>query len=152
MKNGLGFAHGSEHLMPSANSFLPPENNRPYRHFWPKLDYENDFGIDYEAQQAGVRFSGIPHLWLQDYAVATGYGPVNDRSKEHLGSADLGQIAIRRRMLRAARALRENGIVPRAVVDPAVFPLRPAQMMLPKGETDWVTPADSRMRGVFVEP
>jgi phthalate 4,5-dioxygenase len=128
---------GIEGLHPSANSFQPAHNG-PYGKYWPKLNASNDWGHDYEAQRTGLRWSGIPGLWAQDAAVQRGFGPIVDRTKEHLGSADVGQIAIRRRLLRSARALAESGETPPGADDPGVFALRPVQTMLPpERETAW---------------
>lgn len=128
---------GVEGLHPSEEAFLP-RHTGPYGRYWPKLNASNDWGHDYATQRNGLRWSGIPGLWAQDAAVQRGYGPIVDRTKEHLGSADVGQIAIRRRLLRAALRLREHGTVPPGAADPGVFALRPVQTELaPEQESSW---------------
>ena len=49
-------------------------------------------------------------------------GPIMDRTKEHLGTADATIIRVRRRMLEAARALRERGVTPPGVESPRAVP------------------------------
>jgi phthalate 4,5-dioxygenase oxygenase subunit len=51
---------------------------------------------------------GKPH---QDMAVTESMGPIWDRTKEHLGVADFGVMALRTRLLKAARAYMETGRV-----------------------------------------
>jgi phthalate 4,5-dioxygenase len=128
---------GVQGLHPSKDAFLP-QHSGPYGKYWPKLNASNQWGYDYEAQRNGVRWSGIPGLWAQDAAVQRGYGPIVDRTKEHLGSADVGQIAIRRRLLRSGYQLRDDGAVPSATNDPGAFALRPVQTMLATDrESSW---------------
>ncbi len=59
-------------------------------------------------------------------------GPIYDRSTEHLGSSDLAIIAMRRRMLEAARALAEPGEVPYETRQPAAYDVRSAAIVLPR--------------------
>ena len=58
-------------------------------------------------------------------------GPIVDRSKERLVSADSGIIKARRKLLNSARALREDGTVPPGV-DPAHHRVRSASIVLPE--------------------
>ena len=61
--------------------------------------------IDREAQQRGESFTGIRGIREQDLAVQEDQrGPISDRSREHLGTADLGVIATRRRLQRQIAA------------------------------------------------
>jgi hypothetical protein len=60
-------------------------------------------------------WSGIRGIFVQDNAVQEGMGPIVDRSKEHLGTADLAIIAARRLYLQSARDLVERGIEPPGV-------------------------------------
>jgi len=63
-------------------------------------------------------------------------GPIYDRSHEHLGTTDQLIIRTRRRMINAARALREQGTVPPGVDNPALYRQRSGEMILPKN-VDW---------------
>jgi hypothetical protein len=60
-------------------------------------------------------------------------GPIVDRTKERLTTTDNGIVAARNRLLRAARALQENGVTPPGV-DPATHRVRSASVVLPAGE------------------
>ena len=144
-----GAPDGLEGLHPTERTFLPPHNG-PYARYWPKLNVTNDWGNDYEAQRTGLRWSGIPGLWPQDIAVQRGWGPIADRTKEHLGTADVGQIAIRRRLLQAAHDLRNDGTRPPGANEPGVFALRPAQTVLPRAsEAAWADAIEPLISGPY---
>ena len=53
-------------------------------------------------QQNGS-FSGIPGFLAEDFSVVASMGPIFDRSKEHLLSADAGVIRMRRLLIKAAK-------------------------------------------------
>ena len=57
------------------------------------------------------------------------------RWKEHLGSTDAMVIFVRRRLLDAARALRERGVAPANVADPSINRVRSASIFLPEGQS-----------------
>ncbi len=106
--------------------------------YWPKPDNDNDFMFAYVAQRTNQRYSGLPGIWPQDSGMQQSMGLIYDRTKEHLGSSDSGQIRIRRRMLNAARALRKDGTPPPGVEDPGVFHLRPVEAVLLRSTASWV--------------
>ena len=81
----------------------------------------NDWQIDREAQRRNAIYSGIQNLHLQDQAVTESMGPITDHCFEHLAPSDQMVTRTRRRLLMAARALRENGTLP-----PGVEPTRSA--------------------------
>ena len=90
----------------------------PRTRYFTTANKSNDYLIDYEVQRT-TQFIGIaPAGNLQDRAMTElmcnedGIEPIYDRSKEHLGTTDMMVIYARRAMLRAARALREEGKVP----------------------------------------
>jgi len=84
---------------------------------------DNDYLIDRELQKT-KSFTGITGVRVQDMAVQEDQrGPVSDRTTEHLGTADLGVISARRRLIAAARAL-ENGEEPKEPLTPQAFNLR----------------------------
>ena len=51
-------------------------------------------------------------------------GEVYDRTQEHLGTSDTMIIRTRRRMIDAAKALRDNGVLPPAWDDPKAYAVR----------------------------
>jgi hypothetical protein len=93
--------------------------------------------IDRQVQRTQT-YSGIPSVFAQDQGVQESMGPIYDRSKEHLATADLGIIAARRAFLRAAKELRDDGTTPPGVFKPEMYRLRGANKLLPKDETSWV--------------
>ena len=95
----------------------------------------NDFLMNRDVKRT-KSFTGIPSVRLQDDAVITSMGPILDRTKEHLGTADAAVIRVRRRMLEAARGLRERGITPPGVNNPELYRLRSCQAILPK-DANW---------------
>jgi hypothetical protein len=71
---------------------------------------------------------------------------IYDRSHEHLGSLDIMCIAVRRTVIRAAKALRDHGILPANVDNVALDVIRPAQVVLPVG-ADWVKETEALRDG-----
>jgi phthalate 4,5-dioxygenase len=122
--------------------YLPSTSAPAGRWRW-KANASNDYLLDHEAQRTR-RFSGIPTIPLQDQAVTESMGRTMDRSAERLGSTDAAIIRARRRLLDAARQLRDTGIAPASVDDAALFRVRSASGLLPKGASwldgtsDWL--------------
>jgi phenylpropionate dioxygenase-like ring-hydroxylating dioxygenase large terminal subunit len=100
----------------------------------PLQNKDNDYMMDREAQRRGETFSGIKGIAMQDASLQESMGPIADRSKERLVSADSGIIKARRKLTRAALELRENGVTPPGV-DPAHHRVRSAAVVLPKDES-----------------
>jgi phthalate 4,5-dioxygenase oxygenase subunit len=103
--------------------------------FDPVRNKGNDYLINRDLQRT-VAFTGISGIVMQDAAVQESMGPIADRSREHLGSADVGLIMARRRLMSEARALRDEGKLPSGR-DPQTHHLRSISAVLPKG-ADWV--------------
>jgi hypothetical protein len=61
-------------------------------------------------------------------------GPICDRTKEHLGTSDLGIIATRRRIIHTAQAL-EQGEEPFAAQHAEVFHVRSVAQTLPREQS-----------------
>jgi len=61
------------------------------------------WGQDRQSMAAGHSFTGIQGVNLQDIAVQESMGPIVDRSREHLGAADLAIVHFRRLLLSAAK-------------------------------------------------
>ena len=53
-------------------------------------------------------YTGISGSGLEDIAMAESMGPIADRTKEHLGTADVPTIVLRRMLLRLARELQQG--------------------------------------------
>jgi hypothetical protein len=76
-------------------------------------------------------------------------GAIYDRSKEHLGTTDALIIRTRRRILNAAKALRDEGIVPPGVDNPEFYSHRSGGVILPRS-VDWWE-GTQELRKAFVE-
>jgi phthalate 4,5-dioxygenase oxygenase subunit len=111
--------------------------SEPRRRFYTKANIHNDYLVDYELQKELT--IGIPFLGnLQDRAMTETMGPIYDRTQEHLGTTDAMVIQMRRRLIDAARTLRDQGAVPPNVDDAQLCRVRPASVVLPEGES-WIT-------------
>ena len=82
---------------------------------------QNDWQIDRDAQSRNALYSGIDNVHLQDQAVTESMGAITDHAFEHLGPSDQMIARTRRRLLRAARALRDEGTPPPGIEGPGVF-------------------------------
>ncbi len=69
-----------------------------------KGNHQNRFFQDRQVQKTQT-YSGIAGIREQDAAMTVGMGPVVNRAKEHLGTADAAVIATRRILMKAAKAL-----------------------------------------------
>ena len=96
----------------------------------------NDYLIDREAQRTWKSYTGIKSVRLQDCAVTETMGVIYDRSHEHLGTTDQLIIRTRRKMIAAAKALREEGVVPPGIDNPEVYKQRSGEIVLPRS-VDW---------------
>jgi nitrite reductase/ring-hydroxylating ferredoxin subunit len=123
---------GVEALHPSRGILAPP-TTAPYGKYETVLTAENDYRQDWEAQKT-LRFSGLPGLWPQDAGCQESMGSIYDRSQEHLGSSDSGIIQVRRRLINAARQLRDDGVAPEGVDNPAIFRVRAGSAILPRDQ------------------
>ena len=98
---------------------------------------ENEFMLDRELQKSGTSYSGIPGgARPQDMAVTYSMGSIYDRSREHLGTTDQLIIRTRRRVLNAAKALRQHGVTPPGVDNPEFYRQRSGGIVLPRS-VDW---------------
>ncbi|HEY7046817.1 MAG TPA: Rieske 2Fe-2S domain-containing protein [Jatrophihabitantaceae bacterium] len=100
----------------------------------PLANKDNDYLMDREAQRRGETFSGIKGIAMQDASLQESMGPIVDRSKERLVSADSGIIKARRKLVQAALALSEDGVTPPGV-DPAHHRVRSAAIVLEQQES-----------------
>jgi hypothetical protein len=88
----------------------------------------NDYRINRDWQRS-LNFTGIPGQSEQDLAVQESMGLICNRTAEHLGSTDLGIIATRRRVLKAAQEL-AAGIEPPAARGGDLYHLRSAALTI----------------------
>ena len=107
----------------------------------------NDYGIDREVQRT-QSFTGINGIHLQDQAVTESMGPIYNRTQEHLGTSDRMVIRTRKRLIDAAKALRDTGQVPPGVDEPKVYAVRSGGVVLPRG-ADWIE-ATQELRRAWV--
>jgi nitrite reductase/ring-hydroxylating ferredoxin subunit len=115
-------------------------------------DWDNDFLRDYEAQKRWDSYSGIPGIRQQDMAVTESMGPIYKRWQEHLGTTDVMIIRTRRRLIAAAKALDEKGIVPPGVDSPEVYRVRSGECLLPKAQNWWEASTELRERWGVAQP
>jgi phenylpropionate dioxygenase-like ring-hydroxylating dioxygenase large terminal subunit len=85
----------------------------------PAANQSNDYLIDRDAQRT-ISYTGIAEVFTQDSAVTESMGAISDRTLEHLASSDRMIAVTRRRLLDAARALRDHGTVPPLVDNPQI--------------------------------
>jgi phthalate 4,5-dioxygenase len=121
--------------------YLPP-TSEPYGDIRTAANRGNDYEMDWEAHRTRM-FCGIPGFGVQDQAIQESQGDIVDRSLEHLGTSDTAIIQVRRRLMNAARALRDHGVAAPGR-DPRSFHVRSASVVLPPG-TSWVDGALSRL-------
>jgi phenylpropionate dioxygenase-like ring-hydroxylating dioxygenase large terminal subunit len=115
-----------------------PATSEPYGDVRTAASRANDYHMDWDLHRTRM-FCGIPGFGVQDQAIQESQGPVVDRSREHLGSSDTAIIHVRRRLMQAARALRERNAEPPGR-DPAAFRVRTASVTLAPG-ADWIEAA-----------
>lgn len=112
MKNGAGI-----HTVVDPQTFRPTANK------------DNDYLIDRAAQKRGRSYGGVEGFAMQDASIQESMGPIVDRSKENLVGTDKGIVMARRRLIRAAKALAEQGVAPPGV-EPAHQRVRSAAIVL----------------------
>ena len=97
--------------------------------FRPLANKDNDYLMDRRAQKSGRTYGGIAGFAMQDASIQESMGPIVDRSRENLVGTDKGIVMARRRLLRAAKALTEQGTAPPGV-EPAHQRVRSASVVL----------------------
>lgn len=107
---------------------------------------DNDYLVDREEQRNWKSFTGIPGIRQQDMAVTESMGPIYDRTREHLGTTDVLIIRTRRRLIQAAKALRDQGLVPPGVDNPEVYRLRSGEVVMPRDANWWDASKELRER------
>ncbi len=78
----------------------------------PLQNKTNDYLMDRAAQKAGLTYSGIEGIGIQDASLQESMGPIVDRAKENLVSTDNGIIMARHRLRKAVLALQKGELPP----------------------------------------
>jgi hypothetical protein len=86
---------------------------------------------------------------MQDQAITESMGVIYERTNEHLGTTDSMVIKTRRRMINAAKAFREQGVVPPGVDNPEFYRQRSGGVILNRNQ-DWFE-ATRELRKAFVQ-
>ena len=81
---------------------------------------ENDHGLDRQLQRE-VNYTGVRGITEQDHAITESMGPIAPRVKEHLVLSDHMIAVTRRRLIEAARKLRDAGEAPPASAEPSLY-------------------------------
>jgi nitrite reductase/ring-hydroxylating ferredoxin subunit len=122
------------------NRQYEPQSSDWLGRFRPIANIRNDYLIDRELQKtiewdasrpiAGT-YSGVPGPGQDPMAQET-MGPIYDRTQEHLGTSDGMIIRARRKLITAAKALRDQGTTPPGVDNPELYRMRSGGALLPK--------------------
>jgi phenylpropionate dioxygenase-like ring-hydroxylating dioxygenase large terminal subunit len=118
--------------------------------FRPQVRMENDMEIDREAQKfdrTWVGYSGISKIPDQDRGIVESQGPLQDRTIEHLAGSDAMVIKVRKMLMDAVTAYRDERELPEGVDNAALFRQRSGGVTLPKDVDVWE--ATEAMRAVF---
>ena len=98
----------------------------------PKANIHNHYEID-RVQQKYFNYTGIKCFPLQDIAMMEDqWGPLADRTLEHLTSSDFRIIAVRRRLLKVARDMAE-GTEPQEPWRPESYAYHTARVVTQEG-------------------
>lgn len=131
LKNGqpIGGAGRGNKLLPNTTDWLGR---------WRMADNEqNDWGIDRPAQRSNAIYSGIEGIHLQDQAITESMGPITAFEHEHLAPSDQMITRTRRRLLMAARALRENGTIPPCASDGREYREARSGYFVTEDQSEW---------------
>jgi nitrite reductase/ring-hydroxylating ferredoxin subunit len=96
----------------------------------PLANKRNDYLMDRKAQAAGILYSGVASIAIQDASLQESMGPICDRSEEKLAPTDKGIMLARRIIFKSIKQLQEQGAVPPGV-DPEDHRIRSASVLLP---------------------
>lgn len=96
----------------------------------PLQNKDNDYLMDRAAQKAGISYSGIEGISMQDASLQESMGFIQDRTRENLVSTDNGIIMARQRLMKAAKALAEKGEAPPGT-QPEAQRIRSVAIVLP---------------------
>ncbi|MGD9886119.1 MAG: Rieske 2Fe-2S domain-containing protein [Reyranella sp.] len=108
--------------------------------YMPLRNPRNDYRLDRQAQKT-VSFTGIEGVSEQDAAIQDSMGPIQDRTREHLGPTDVAIVEFRKLLMSSARALR-SGEAPKAAGKAAKYAVRAG---------GWVAAPDKDLVAVMTE-
>jgi hypothetical protein len=111
----------------------------------PAANQDNDYLIDREAQRT-FSYSGIAEVFTQDSAVTESMGAISDRTLEHLAPSDRMITMTRRRLIDAARALRDHGAVPPIVDDPEICIRARSGDLIAPADLPWLEAYEQTLR------
>ena len=134
--------------LPLSGQKYLPASTHPLERWKLAANRSNDYQID-RAMQKHHSYTGLTGIHLQDQAITESMGPIYDRSKERLGTSDMMIIRTRKRLIDAAKALRDHGTPPPAFSRPELYGVRTGGTVLPRDAT-WVE-ATAHLRAGFVE-
>jgi phenylpropionate dioxygenase-like ring-hydroxylating dioxygenase large terminal subunit len=100
--------------------------------FTPLQNSSNDYLMDRAAQKAGIHYSGVEGIAIQDASLQESMGPIQDRTRENLCPTDRGIVMMRRLLLAAAKANRDGKPLP--ALDPAEQHVRSCSIELPRDQ------------------
>jgi phthalate 4,5-dioxygenase oxygenase subunit len=75
----------------------------------------NDYGYDVEEQLSQTYTGMGDDINVHDQWAVESQGPIQDRTREHLGSTDKGIVAFRRMLVKAIEATQEGGAAPMVI-------------------------------------
>jgi phthalate 4,5-dioxygenase len=136
-----GTRSGVWHIAPETRA---PKTSQPFGAWRGIASMENDFNQDREMQKTKT-VAGIPEFWAQDAAMQISMGRIFDRTKEHLGTTDLGIVSVRRRLLNDVKQLAEFGTQPAPASHPEWYQVRSDAVIIPKGE-NWLEATTERRK------
>jgi phthalate 4,5-dioxygenase oxygenase subunit len=119
-----------------------------YGRWRPAANETNDYQIDREAQRNNTIYTGITQIHMQDQAITESMGAIVDHGFEHLAPSDQMITRTRRRLLLAARALRDKGTVPPGVDSPDVYARARSGECVATGD-DWQLVYGERLKHVI---
>ena len=108
----VGFREQGTELLPNTTDW--------YGRYRLTINRENDHGLDRKLQRE-VNYTGVLGITEQDHTVTESMGPIVERPKEHLVLSDHMIAVTRRRLIEAARKLRDAGEAPPASEDPSLY-------------------------------
>ncbi|HEU0168124.1 MAG TPA: (2Fe-2S)-binding protein, partial [Chloroflexota bacterium] len=128
-----------------------PRTSDWYGRFRLAANAGNDYQIDRQKQRSMKSFTGLPTITLEDQAVTESMGAIYDRTNERLGTTDAMVIRTRRRLINAAKALRDHGLTPPGVDQPELYATRTGGVVLPK-DVSWVEGTEELRKGFVDHP
>ena len=99
------------------------------------------FQTIFTALQNRESFTGIKGISEQDAAIQDSQGPIQDRTREHLGPTDVGIVEFRKMIMGAARAL-STGSSPKAAAAAKHYAVRAG---------GWIAAPDKDLATVMTE-